>query len=101
MRRARAGGSTTTTTGRARKLGIADGHPGSISVPQRFGSFGNCHWHGHVIIPDGVFVGASDGSVTFHPLPPPTNEDILALAARIARRTARIVARHDAAADDE
>jgi hypothetical protein len=37
---------------RARELGIADGHAGSISVPQRFGSFGNCHWHGHVIIPE-------------------------------------------------
>jgi hypothetical protein len=86
---------------RARALGIADGHAGSCSVPQRFGSFGNCHWHGHVIIPDGVFVGASDGTVSFRPLPPPTDEDIAQLAARIARRTARIVARHDAAAGDD
>jgi hypothetical protein len=86
---------------RARELGIADGHAGSISVPQRFGSFGNCHWHGHVIIPDGVFVEAAEGRVSFRPLPPPTDEDIAALAARIARRTTRIVARHDDAADDD
>jgi hypothetical protein len=86
---------------RARQLGIADGHAGSISVGQRFGSFGNCHWHGHVIIPDGVFVEAADGRVAFHPLPPPTDDDIVALAARVVRRTTRIVARHDDAAGDD
>jgi hypothetical protein len=68
---------------------------------ESFGSFGNCHWHGHVIIPDGVFVEAADGGVACHLLPPPTDEDIAQLAARIARRTVRIVARHDAAAGDD
>jgi hypothetical protein len=86
---------------RARELGIADGHAGSISVPQRFGSFGNCHWHGHIIIPDGVFVDAADGRVSFRPLSPPTDDDIATLAARIARRTTRIVARYDDAAGDD
>src|SRR5262245_8278874 len=37
----------------------------------------------------------------FAPLPPPTDEAIAALAARIARRTTRIVARHDDDAGDD
>ncbi|MBA3822109.1 MAG: transposase zinc-binding domain-containing protein, partial [Deltaproteobacteria bacterium] len=86
---------------RARELGIARGHAGSISVPQRFGSFGNANWHAHVVIPDGVFAEADDGRMHFHRLPPPTDDDIATLAARIVRRTARILARRDAAAYDD
>jgi len=86
---------------RARGMGIAGGHAGSISVPQRFGSFGNAHWHAHTIIPDGVFVEAADGNLAFHHLPPPTDDDVAMLAARVVRRTARILARHDATACDD
>jgi hypothetical protein len=43
-----------------------------------------------------------DGSVSFHPLPPPTDEDVEGLAVRIVRRVARLPARRDAdAADDD
>lgn len=44
-----------------------------------------------------------DGSVSFHPLPPPTDEDVEVLAVGIVRRVARLLARRDAdtAADDE
>lgn len=86
---------------RVRAHGIARGHAGSVGVPQRFGSFGNANWHAHVVIPDGVFTEADDGRVDFHRLPPLTDDDVATLAARIVRRTARILARRDAAACDD
>lgn len=51
----------------------------------------------------GVWHEQPDGSVTFHRLPPPTDEDVLVLVVRIVRRVARLLARRDAdaAIDDE
>jgi len=44
-----------------------------------------------------------DGTITFHPLPPPTHDVVAALAVRVVRRAARILARRvaDLAGDDE
>ena len=86
---------------RARGAGVRGGHAGACAVPQRFGSFGNANWHAHVVIPDGVFAETPEGGVTFHALPPPTDGEVAALAARIVRRTARVLARADAAAGDD
>ncbi len=49
----------------------------------------------HTLIPEGVWHEQADGSVAFHPLPPPTDEDVEALAVRIVRGAARLVARRD------
>ena len=52
-------------------------------------------------LPDGVFEEVADGSVVFHALPPPSDEEVQTLAARIG--TARILARRDrdSGPDDE
>jgi hypothetical protein len=67
------------------------------------GSFVNANLHFHTLVPEGVWHEQADGSVTFHPLPPPTDEDVEELAARIVRRVTRLLARRDAdtTGDDE
>ena len=89
--------------GRARALGLPRGHAGAVTAVQRFGSFVNANLHFHTLIPDGVWQEHPDGTVTFYPLPPPTDAEVEAITARIVRRTARILARRDAdlAGDDE
>jgi hypothetical protein len=86
---------------RARARGIHAGHGGAITVIQRFGSFLNANLHFHTVIPDGVFEAAADGAVRFHALPPPRDDEVQALAARIVRRTQRILARRDGARGDD
>jgi hypothetical protein len=63
----------------------------------------NANLHFHTLVPEGVWHELADGSVTFHPLPPPTDEDVQVLAARIVRRVTRLLARRDAdtTGDDE
>jgi hypothetical protein len=63
---------------------------GSLTVVQRLGSSLNLNVHFHVIAMDGVFTEQSDGSMLFHPLPAPRDEDI----ARTARAVCRKVTRH-------
>ena len=63
----------------------------------------NANLHFHTLVPEGVWHEQPNGSVTFYPLPPPTDEDVEVLAVRIVRRVARLLARRDADAtiDDE
>jgi len=63
---------------------------GSLTVVQRFGSSLNLNVHFHVIAMDGVYAEQPDGSMVFHPLPAPSDEDI----ARMARAVCRKVTRH-------
>ena len=88
---------------RARDRGVADGETGAMTAIQRAGSFANGNLHFHTLIPEGVWQEQADGSVRFHPLPPPTDAEVETLAVRIVRRTARLVARRDegGACDDE
>jgi hypothetical protein len=88
---------------RARRRGIADGCPSAVTQIQSGGSFANANTHFHTLIPEGVWYEAPDGSVHFHALPPPTDEDVRAITARVVRRVARLIAGRDAdpAADDE
>ncbi len=51
--------------------------------------------HFHTVIPEGVWQEQPDGTVAFHALPPPTDEDITVLTVRIVRRVARLLARRD------
>ena len=82
--------------GRGRALGIADGHTGSVSFIQRFGSALDLHVYVHVIVPEGLFVPASDDTsapLRFVPLPPPTTAEVEELTRRVAGRlTARLTA---------
>jgi hypothetical protein len=79
---------------RGRASGIRVGQTGAVSFLQRFGGALNLHPHVHSLVPDGLFVPADDGLLTFVPLPPPTDEDVAALALKIARRLTAVVERH-------
>ena len=54
---------------RARRAGWADGHSGSVTVIQRFGSGFQLKVHAHALAFDGVFTEAADGTLRFHPAP--------------------------------
>jgi hypothetical protein len=86
---------------RGRRLGIAAGQPGSVAFVQRFGGVLNLNPHGHVLVPDALFVEAPDGSVELVALPPPTDEEVRALTIRIARRLGAISARRLAEANED
>ena len=78
---------------RGRTLGIRDGQTGAVSFLQRFGGALNLHLHVHSLLPDGLFVPADDGLLTFVPLPPPTDEEVAALALKLARRLTTVIER--------
>jgi hypothetical protein len=89
---------------RARALGIALSDAGAATAVQRFGSFAaNANLHFHTLIPDAVFTAAADGVARVHRLPPPADDDLAALAARLVRRIRAVLARRDgdAATDGE
>ena len=86
---------------RARRAGVADGHSGTVTVIQRFGGALNLHVHYHALALDGVFAAASDGALTFHPLPPPTDAEVARLLATIHRRVGRLLRRRGLAGADD
>ncbi len=86
---------------RGRDLGIPDGQTGAVSFVQRFGGALNLNPHVHSVVPDGLFVPHDgDGPLTFVPLPPPTDEEVLGLTARLAQRLTARFERHRALTDD-
>ena len=81
---------------RARARGIRDAWCGAVTFVQRFGSLLNLNCHAHALLPEGVFAPGDDGRVTFHPLPPPWDDDVEGLVRQVARAvTARVEARGD------
>jgi len=79
---------------RARRYGIRDGRSGSVTVIQRFGGGLNLNVHFHTLVFDGVFFGdGGTGAFDFHPLPPPTDEEVGVVLARIAARVRRLLRR--------
>ncbi len=66
---------------------------GCLTVVQRFGSSLNLNVHFHVIGMDGVYAELPDGSILFHPLPAPSDEDIARLARAVCRKVTRYLAR--------
>ena len=81
---------------RARALGINAPRTGAVTFVQRFGSALNLNVHFHNLTPDGVFSDHSADTLTFHPLPPPSDDDVLAVATRTAGRVLKkITARED------
>jgi hypothetical protein len=65
-----------------------------VTVIQRFGGGLNLNVHFHTLLFDGVFFadGAS-GALDFRPLPPPTDEEVGVVLARIATRVQRLLKR--------
>src|SRR5439155_12054709 len=69
---------------------------------QRFDSSLALHWHVHALVPDGVFVRPADPTARprFHRLAPPTDDNVLELLRRIARKI-RDLLRHRGLDDDD
>jgi len=79
---------------RARRYRIHDGRSGSVTVIQRFGGGLNLNIHFHTLLFDGVFFAEGDGdTLGFQPLPPPTDEEVGVVLARIAARVQRLLER--------
>jgi hypothetical protein len=79
---------------RARRYGICDGRSGSVTVIQRFGGGLNLNIHFHTLLFDGVFFAEGEqGALEFRPLPPPTDEEVGVVLARIAARVQRLLKR--------
>jgi hypothetical protein len=65
---------------------------GSLTVVQRFGSSLNLNVHFHAIVMDGVYAEQPDGTMLFHPLPAPSDENIARLARAVCRKVTRYLA---------
>nr|MCH9681163.1 transposase [Deltaproteobacteria bacterium] len=76
-----------------RRHGIVGGKPGGITFIQRFGSSLALNVHYHSLLFDGVYTTRDDGSVRFVPLPPPTDEQIVALTKKVGRSVRRALER--------
>jgi hypothetical protein len=75
---------------RGRRRGLADPRTGTVTAIQRFGGAFNLHVHFHTLALDGVYAPNGEGALTFHALPPPTNEDVAAVLGTIATRISRL-----------
>ena len=73
-----------------RRQGIADGKPAAIAFVHLGGSALNLHPHTHVVVPDGLFVDEGGKQLRFHPLDPPTDEQVARIALRVHHRAERM-----------
>jgi hypothetical protein len=79
---------------RARRYGIRDGRSGCVTVIQRFGGGLNLNIHFHTLLFDGVFYAAGAGdTLDFRPLPPPTDDEVGVVLARMTARVQRLLQR--------
>jgi Putative transposase len=76
-----------------RRRGLRNGQGGAVTVIQRFGSGLQLNVHYHSVLVDGVFTAAADGSLRFHPAPPPTDAEVGRLLATIRTRILRLLRR--------
>ena len=60
------------------------GHPGSVTVIQRFGSTLNLNIHFHVLFADGSWSANVDGAVQFRSTSPPTLSDVSSVVEAVA-----------------
>jgi putative transposase len=81
--------------------GIRDGQTGTVTVIQRFGSGLQLNIHFHTLVLDGVFSDAPPGRLTFHPAPPPSDEDVAQVLATVRARLGRLLARRRAEPADD
>ena len=67
---------------------------GSVTFLQRAGGSINLNPHFHSLILDGVYVSSAPYEAPrFHPLPPPTDQEIARITAAIARRVEKLLVR--------
>ena len=71
----------------------ASGHPGAVTLIQRFGSALNLNIHFHMIFLDGVFVPVEGAQPVFRHLPAPMATELAALVQQIAARIGKTLER--------
>jgi hypothetical protein len=87
---------------RARKRKICgDLESGAMTVIQRFGSSLALNVHFHTLAADGVWARQADGSLLFHPLPAPSDEDVGRIARAVCRKVQRVLARQKTSDDGQ
>jgi hypothetical protein len=84
---------------RARRAGHVRPQCGAVTFVQRFGGSLNLNVHFHVVLMDGVFTRDDGARVHFHEAEAPSEEELLALAARTYTTAARWLRRHGHLAD--
>lgn len=77
---------------------VALAHTGAVTFIQRFDAALRLNPHAHTLSLDGVYLRGGDGELTFHPLPPPSAEEVADVARRTAARVRRLLERR---ADDQ
>lgn len=71
-------------------------HPGAVTLIQRGSSDLSLNVHLHVLVTDGIYVQESPfDPVSFHELPPPTDEEVADVAQEACRRVRVVLMRHD------
>jgi hypothetical protein len=75
---------------RAAQAGVKAGQSGGVAIIQRFGAAPKLNVHVHALVLDGVFAEGGDGSVIFHPLPPPGDDDVAAVVSTVRHRIASL-----------
>jgi len=84
---------------RARQQGISAPECAAVTAIQRFSGALSLSPHFHSILPDGVYTIGDDGA-TYHPLPAPTDDDVLEITLKIKKRVEKLVERRAAETDD-
>ena len=79
----------TVSTDYRRRSGIASARTGAVTCVQRFGGSLNLNPHLHVIWLDGVFSFNEECAARFHPLDPPSRDDLDRIVRRVAERVIR------------
>jgi len=78
----------------AARQGIREARCGAVTVIQRFGAALNLNLHIHSLVLDGVYTRPTpDAAPVFHPLPPPTDEEIGTVLARVHARVQKLLRR--------
>ena len=78
----------------ARSHGAQDGQTGTVTVIQRFGSGLQLNIHVHTLELDGVVSDSQPGRLTFHPAPPPSDDDVAQVLTTVRSRVGRRLTRH-------
>ncbi len=78
----------------------ARGQCGAVTFIQRFGSALNLNVHFHTLALDGVYTRGDGTAARFHPLPPPSADEVARVLAGTARRIARLLASRSEGDDD-
>jgi hypothetical protein len=84
---------------RARRLGISSPECAAVTAIQRFSGAASLNVHFHSILPDGVFT-IGDHGASYHPLPAPTDDEVLRITLKIKTRVEKLVERRTAEPDD-